>query len=152
MNYIGIDPGSRGGVAVLNDDDGIAALYSFFKLTPHEIWKIFKTYSVGPAHAVIEKVNGFPGMSVVSVSTFMENYGILQGLMTALGIPFDRVPPLTWKREMGLTRKSGKTNRKERKQLSMNLAKKFFPYREGITDDTAEALLLAVYCRNVFKD
>ena len=105
----------------------------------------------GAATAVIEAVGAFPGQGVHSMFVFGMHYGMLQMALTAANIPFEKVAPVTWKKNMGLARAVGKTDRKERKRLSRELAQRYYPDQEGINDATSEALLLAHYCQELHK-
>ena len=82
---------------------------------------------------------------------FGMHFGMLQMAMAAANIPFEKVAPVTWKKAMGLTRVTGKTDRKERKRLSRELAQRYYPDQAGINDSTAEALLLARHCQDLYK-
>lgn len=154
MIYLGVDPGKTGGLAMLDKEGKILLLVSFSNLTPHEIYKAFG-FGINCADgrtAVIEGVNAFPGQGVHSMFVFGENYGMLQGFLIAREIPFTKVSPVTWKKAMGLAGKTGKTTRTERKKLSRALAQRLFPQCEEINDSTAEALLLAEYCRRIINE
>ena len=52
--------------------------------------------------AVLERVSAMPKQGVSSVFRFGEGYGVIRGVVGALGIPFVTVPSVTWKRWAGL--------------------------------------------------
>lgn len=64
---------------------------------------IGKSYE-GLLHAFIEQVGATPGKSPVFMFRFGEGFGILKGLVAALGIPVTYVHPAIWKRAMRCSR------------------------------------------------
>lgn len=150
--WMGIDPGQTGGLACIGSNNLITALYPFDDLSPWEIHK--KMSDIKKAwpgvKACIEAVGAFPGQGVHSMFVFGQNYGMLQGFLIALEIPFEKVSPVTWKKAVGLARKTGLTSRKERKFLSRSMAQRLFPKNiDIINDSTAEALLIARYYKAI---
>lgn len=122
MIHIGIDPGVTGAVAELNS---LTRGVRFFDtptvqvksgksmknmLNPPECVALLKRLSVyGEVMATIEKVSPMPSipvmgerrsMGVTSAFNFGKGYGIWIGILSALGIPFEEVHPLTWKKTM----------------------------------------------------
>ena len=92
-------------------------------------------------HAALEKVHSFPG--AVGAFNFGMGFGIWQGLLTALGIPYTLVSPQTWKKAM--LADMGKD-----KGASRLRALQLFPVfteelRSAASHNKAESLLLAVY-------
>lgn len=49
----------------------------------------------------LERVGARPGQGVTSMFKFGENFGFIQGLLTACSIPYGLVTPQKWKREKG---------------------------------------------------
>lgn len=98
------------------------------------------------AVCVLEHVGAMPGQGTVSMFHFGENFGWIQGVLSALGIPFELVRPQRWKREFGCTGD---------KNTSVQVASRLFP---GVDlrrtpkcksphDGVCEALLMAEYAR-----
>ena len=54
-------------------------------------------------HAFIEQVGSMPGQGVSSVFAFGKAFGIVIGVVSALGIPVTFVAPVKWKRAQGVT-------------------------------------------------
>lgn len=157
MIYIGIDPGAKGAlVAIKNGKVFYKSVFSkdIYRHVVSSCSKIDKTV------AVVEKVHAMPSQGVTSMFSFGENFGWIQGLLDAYGIPFVLVPPQTWKKKYGLIADKG-TDKKVIKQNSIERAKTLFP---GVSllassrckvesDGLAEALLIADFCRaEVFHD
>jgi Holliday junction resolvasome RuvABC endonuclease subunit len=94
--------------------------------------------------AVIEKVSSSPQMGVVSAFTFGRSYGFLRGVLAANAIKYVEVRPQAWQKAMGCLTKGDKN-------VTKALAQQLYP-GEKITHATADALLLATYCRRHHKD
>jgi hypothetical protein len=92
--------------------------------------------------AYIEGVNAMPGQGVVSTFKFGMNYGLWQGILVALKIPFERVYPLKWQTAMSC-RTGGNKN------ISKARAQELFP-RIKVTHAIADALLIAEYGRRLY--
>ena len=148
MIYIGIDPGKNGGVAVIADDAvcGIQV----------EAWSdetfvlLMREMSKYKCVAAVEKVGAMPGQGVTSMFSFGQSYGFILGVLTALGIGYQLVPPRKWKAEFGLLN--------TQKQASVDVARRLFP---GVnlkptgrcrkdSDGMSDALLMAEYARRRF--
>ena len=76
---------------------------------------------------------------------FGHNFGMLEGLLIGAGIPYDRVTPQKWQKEFGLYRLPDET-KTAKKNRHKELAKELFPTL-NVTHATADALLIAEYCR-----
>lgn len=50
----------------------------------------------------MEAVSSSPQMGVSSAFAFGEGFGIVKGVLAALGVPLVLVPPAKWKRDLGL--------------------------------------------------
>ena len=145
---LGIDPGRTGGCAWIKGQE--VDVFSFTGATDKEILNAFRLFWERDRgmRGMIEAVGAFPGQGVHSMFVFGMGYGRLQGYLEALGVPYNRVSPVTWKKSLGLARKTGKTDRKERKRLSRQAAQRLYPHVE-VDDSTAEALLIAHYGVNL---
>lgn len=137
--FIGIDPGLNGGLAVIGED----GLYGSASPSPmpETIGDLAALFANFPAYgtACIEKVASSPQMGVRSVFTFGRNYGLLLMGLAMCHIPYTEVPPGVWQRTMGCLSKGDKN-------VTKNRAQQLFPDLH-ITHKTADALLLAEYCR-----
>lgn len=141
MTYIGIDPGISGALAVI--EEGIAFVLPF-----EERGYIDTLLTVDPAQAVacVEHVHSMPKQGVASSFKFGTNFGWIQGVLMALGIPYELVTPQKWKKEFSVTAD---------KNTSISVCKRLFPgvplkKTERCTKDNdgyAEALLMAEYAR-----
>lgn len=143
MIYIGIDPGKDGAMAMLFDGSREADIWPF---SPESYKTVCETYGRYPAKCCLERVGAMPGQGVTSMFKLGENFGFIQGLLTAYSIPYELVTPQKWKREFQITGD---------KNSSVAVCKRLFP---GVSlrrtdgckkdhDGMAEALLMAEYAR-----
>ena len=149
MIYIGVDPGSKSGAYAAINDNGERWTIPWdtdgFVLAMKAI-TTFRDRDGDKLAAVVEKVNAIHGQGISSTWAFAENFGYIQGVLHAFGIPFQLVPPRVWKKEFSLTSEKSK---------SIEVCHRLFPdvnlrrTERSRTDDNnlAEALLMAEYAR-----
>lgn len=148
MIYIGVDPGAKGGYSYIADD--VVKAYpwddAFFVQDMYCLSKIRDEKLV----AAVEKVGAVHGNGIVSMFNFGKNAGYIEGVLTALGIPYQLVPPAKWKKEFSLIGKD--------KQASIMTCRKLFPELDlrrtnkcrTDSDGIAESALLMEYARRKF--
>ena len=142
MMFMGIDPGKKGGVAVI-EDGRILYCMPLTKSSFFEAVDLSTEY--GDMIACLEKVHAMPKQGSVSMFTFGEGYGWLKGVMDSEQVRYQEIAPQTWKKEFSLN---------SDKNRSIEVAKQLFPeadlFVEGHrkeSDGMAEALLMAEYAR-----
>ena len=144
MTWIGVDPGSRSGAYAFLDDEGVRC-YPWDNERFIEDMRVHAC-SGEKCMAVVEKVGAMPKQGVSSTWVFAENFGYIQGVLHALGIPYQLVPPRVWKKAYSLTSDKAK---------SIEVCYRLFPDADlkrterSRTDDSnfAEAILMAEYGR-----
>lgn len=147
MTYIGVDPGKKGGFAIIDISD-VNVAYSIpwdEKQFVSEMQIMDRSKTV----ACVEHVGAMPGQGVTSMFNFGENFGFIHGVLTAYGIPFELVRPQKWKKEFSITGD---------KNTSIAVCKRLFPdvslkRTERCRKDDhglAESILLAEYARRKF--
>ena len=146
MIYIGIDPGKKGGIAILDENNSVCA-YPFSEEILVDTALALKV-SDKPIIAAVEKVGAMPHQGVKSMFTFGQGFGFIQGVLSALKIPFQLVPPQKWKKEFSLS---------SDKKQSVTVCKRLFPDLLLIpggcrkeNDGMAEAALIAEYAKRKF--
>lgn len=158
MIYIGVDPGKKGGYAIIDSDNYNPDLRLIVKPWNdadfrYDVYsRCFDTEPLRQDHiiAAVEKVGAMPGQGVTSMFSFGQSYGFILGVLTAFGIPYQLVPPRKWKAEFGLLHTG--------KQGSVEVCKRLFP---GVSllptercrkesDGMSDALCLAEYARRKF--
>ena len=141
---IGIDPGKKGGFAVIIDG----------KVWKAEVWddaefvdtmrQVSQMRTV--ARAAVEKVGAMPHQGTVSMFNFGKSCGFIEGVLGAFDIPYQLISPQKWKAEFGLN---------SDKQKSIEVCHKLFPDVDLLatsrckkpSDGKAEAILLCEYAR-----
>lgn len=146
--YIGIDPGKSGGIAILYMDEVIAAKTP---VTPADIYSHLKTYS-RKCTAVIEQVGGYigEGQPGSAMFNFGRGVGHLEMALLACGIPAESVPPRKWQKAMGISSRKKTETKAQWKSRLKSVAQRLFP-SENVTLATADALLIAEYCRRKYE-
>ena len=147
--WIGIDPGLNGATAVIDDEFKIMLIgrtptIQVGKRRQHNVAEMVHYFkqTVNPqkAFAVLETAHARPGQGVVSMFSFGRGFGIWEGILAALGIPYILVSPQAWKKVMLCdTDKS--------KGAAKIVASRLWPALGKLTDGEAESLLMAEYGR-----
>lgn len=140
--YVGIDPGKSGAIAIMRPHGGI-------HIVPFDMVEyvdVINYLKGNPVKCCLEKVGAMPGQGVVSMFNFGHNLGFIEGVLQANHIPYQLVPPQTWKKEFSLTGQKSK---------SIEVCQKLFPdvsllateRSKKPNDGMAEALLMCEYAR-----
>jgi hypothetical protein len=160
MNYLGIDPGQSGGIALIRD---VAVLATRMPATEGDVARFFaqSLIPLGIRFCLIEKVHSFPEQGVASAFTFGRGTGLLIGLLLAHKIPFEEITPQDWQKILGIPPRVKKPRKPkpflqyppeesqtEWKNRLRAKAQQLFPQIE-ITLATADALLIAETCRRM---
>lgn len=143
--FLGIDPGKSGAVAVVHEAGVYLYSETFAKTSPADLVALLDGCI---QFAVIEKVSASPQMGVTSAFTFGQWYGLAEGILVSLGIPFERVTPQKWQKEFGLIQRGKKLGDTEKKRQNKARCQELFPGVK-ITNANADAILIAEYCRRV---
>ena len=142
MNFIGIDPGKNGGLAMIDSDGAVVDVVPMPD-TPYDILDLLREWERETEYvsAMLEQVASSPQMGVKSSFTFGQGFGWLEMALHAAGIPFHRVAPSRWQRAIGCLTKGDKNVTKRK-------AQELFPSVK-VTHAIADALLIAEYGRRV---
>jgi crossover junction endodeoxyribonuclease RuvC len=144
---IGIDPGITGALSCL-EDGKIADLCDMpvielpsgkHQVNAAQLAKILTAWKDNSI-VILERVSAMPGQGVSSMFNFGMGYGIIQGVVMAIGIPMTLVSPQVWKKKAGLIGKD--------KDYARTLAQQLWPSAElGRKKDIgkADALLIAKF-------
>ena len=152
MIYVGVDPGKKGGYALIiaeeeKIDNGVYVYPWDDNEFPAKMRGIKQLADNPVIVACVEKVGAHPGQGTVSMFSFGQSYGFILGVLAALGIGVQLIPPGTWKKEFSLIGKD--------KAASIEVCKRLFPGVNLLatdkcrkdSDGMAEALLIAEYAR-----
>lgn len=153
--YIGIDPGSKGAIAAIDDYDRVLFVSDLSK-DYHTYWCLMQDIEdyIGAyenTYVAVEDVCGRPNQSCSANTTFMKLAGMAELVGYSIGI-FSKVKPQVWKKHFNLIFDKSLT-KTQKKHKSIELAKELFPsVANTLTaskDGRAEALLIARYCKDV---
>ena len=138
---IAVDPGKTGGLAYRDSYGEIILL----KWTTESDFLDFINSKECPEHAVVEDVPVFGSGATSNASSFKlgYNYGFICGGIRACDIPLELAKPRAWQKGLhGVKPRIGYT---DRKRILKNNAKRLYPKQEGLTNATADALLILHY-------
>lgn len=104
----GIDPGASGALAILDNRGAYVAhlimpsvkLGKSTRVNGAAIAAFLREHPV--RHVYIERVAAMPGQGVSSMFTFGHAAGLVEGVVTGMGLPVDSITPQSWKRAAGL--------------------------------------------------
>ena len=152
MVYVGIDPGKNGGYAAIDtnnvdnsvdvapwDDKGFAMFMC-------DLSRYTREKGDGMI-AAVEKVGAMPGQGVTSMFNFGKSAGYIEGVLTALGIPYQLVMPKRWKQEFTLNGKDKAASIATCKRLFPDVKLRATDRCRKDSDGMAEALLIAEFAR-----
>jgi hypothetical protein len=169
---LGIDPGKYGAIAGLWTQEAPCRSemrpQAWVTAMPHVINLIGKSTSVLDVRAItfmfskcikelgtpdrilvmIERVWVHPGMNGASMITLIRNAGLIAGAAMALGFKVVEIPPSVWKAFYPELKPEEGTTKRQKKVLSLNLARKMYPEIDLSMvkhEGHAEALLIANY-------
>ena len=149
---IGIDPGATGAIALLDGEQALRVddlpttttgrSRSVCGALLADLVRDYMDQAGNRPTAVLERVAARPGQGVSSMFAFGRSYGVVEGVVGALGLPLRRVTPQQWKRDARLIGKP--------KDAARSLAVELFPeiaHRLTRVKDSgrADALLIAYF-------
>ncbi len=106
MIFLGIDPGLHGGLAFIDETGRIVALEVMPIMGKPATVDAGRLASIlrghNPDRVSLEKVGSRPGQGVTSMFTFGQSYGMVRGVVAALGIPLELVRPQAWQKGLGV--------------------------------------------------
>ena len=144
MVYIGIDPGAKGSMCLISNGK---VVFKDFDLKDYSsTLKAFLDTNDTELMVAIEKVHAMPGQGVSSSFSFGQRLGELEGMLTALQIPYELVAPKDWQKACGIPAKSDKKG-------IASVIQKLYPTAElygnkgGLRDGRSDALGLAHFIR-----
>ena len=142
MVYIGIDPGAKGSMCLISNGK---VVFKDFDLKEYS--NTLKAFlDTDELMVAIEKVHAMPGQGVSSSFSFGQRLGELEGMLTALQIPYELVAPRDWQKACGIPAKSDKKG-------IASVIQKLYPTAElygnkgGLRDGRSDALGLAHFIR-----
>jgi len=147
-HIIGIDPGKNGGIGRITAWQAKerylykTPIYEAYKCPKNikemsDLLKTFKKLPIKPK-CFLESVHAFPTDGRSSAFKFGMNFGIWQGILSALDIETILVTPQKWQKELNLPK-----DKKDRKNRLKEIATEKTKIKATLS--TADALCIAMY-------
>lgn len=148
---VGIDPGITGAVAWLSDDGHLIEVVDLpiaeirvgqgrrKRMVPAVLADMLTDRR--PNHVYLEEVASRPGEGAVGAFSFGRGLGQIEGVLSALALPYTLVRPNAWKKVLGVPADKGSA-RARACQLWPGAAARFARVKD---DGRAEAGLLGLY-------
>lgn len=158
--YVGIDPGAKGAIAVLNEQGKCVEWFDMPTTDDKYLDKMLEWLDKKvdkEVHVMMENVHAMPMESTVAGFSFGKNVGKAELLALAMATvkPPHKVIPQRWKAFFNLKRFK-EESKLDYKKRSINRAKIEFPEMADVLitskDGRAEALLIAKYLYEKLKD
>jgi len=152
MKYIGIDPGKKGSVSIIDDVENLIVWATPVVGKDYDIGKMFDILNQHKENSivVVERAQAMPKQGVVSMFEFGRGYGIWLGILTAAKIPYQIIHSRVWTKLM-LHGAPG-----EGKARAFHVASRLFPSwnpKYKYEYEYADSILLAEYCKRIgFQD
>lgn len=148
MLYLGIDPGNNGSLCILDDREIVFIDYKDKALRGYI--QHIKSLNKDNIVVAVEEVNSMPKQGVKSTFTFGTNYGLIQGMLQALEIPYILVKPQIWQRKLLIPAKSDK---KKIASIILNIYPNapIYGVRGGLLDGRSDSLCIAHYMKLYYK-
>lgn len=161
--YIGADPGKAGALAVIvcpsNPEELVGVVTAKMPESDRNLADWLRNYCHGSAWACVEKVSAMPRrgadggmvrMGAASAFEFGRQYGRLCAIVQTLGIRMEIVAPKSWQGVLGATKSEKDETYTARKKRLTERARQLFPSVK-VTQQIADSLLIAEYCRRMFR-
>lgn len=148
MYYGGIDPGAKGAISVIDENNKIMYINT---MSENNLIMCFSVFKEKDIIVCVEKVGAMPGQGVTSMFNFGKGAGFIEGVLSAYFIPYQLIPPQTWKKEFSLIHKEKSDSIRVCKQLFPDINLLPTPRCTKESDGMAESSLMAVYAKRRMK-
>ena len=151
--FIGIDPGKKGGIAVIDRKTSNLILHEIPRIGSEvdvrELADIIAQYVNEPHLALLEDVHALPGASAGSSFSFGKTLGAKEAILVTLKASFQKVSPKTWQAVVwkGVPRMEKAGGKTDTKAMSFLAAQRLFPQQKFLKskDGLVDAALMAKY-------
>ena len=139
MRVMGIDNGIGGGIVVVDEEVVICkAPMPVIKLKKRSVYDmdviVAMIRSAAPVHVFIEKAQAMPKQGVTGMFHYGEGFGIIQGIVAALGIPRTLVTPQAWQKVMF----EGLSKDEDTKILGLIVCKRLYPKENWVATERSK--------------
>lgn len=149
LTFVAIDSGTNGAICTVSLTDGKVSLFKLEGLKPEDLGPILDKSISEPDFVdcvIIEEPPRFMGTMIPSarISVLFESFGIIVGYLMARGHKVIRVTPRAWQKRLNdMLGTRGKMKHSEWKKILSDYAKKRYEGTVGLTNQTADSLLIA---------
>jgi hypothetical protein len=149
LTFVAIDSGTNGAICTVSMIDGKVSLFKLDGLKPDDLGPVLDKAISEPSLVdcvVIEEPPRFMGTMIPSarISVLFESFGIMVGYLMARGHKVVRVTPKAWQKRLNdMLGTRGKMKHSEWKKVLADYAKKRYEGTVGLTNQTADSLLIA---------
>lgn len=149
LTFVAIDSGTNGAICTVSMLTGKVSLFKLDGLKPDDLGKVLDEAISEPSLVdcvVIEEPPRFMGTMIPSarISVLFESFGIMVGYLMARGHKVVRVTPKAWQKRLNdMLGTRGKMKHSEWKKILADYAKKRYEGTVGLTNQTADSLLIA---------
>lgn len=168
--YIGIDPGVKGCISIVDETGKFIESFFLLKNAKNvdtvEISNTLLNLSKyeDNCHVIIENIHAIFGSSAKGTFNFGFIAGLIEGVIATIGLPYTKVNPKIWQKEMFrgvnvITKPSttGKTQVIDTKKMSFLVSHRIFPTVDlrrtskckNEDDNFSDSLLMAEYGRRM---
>lgn len=146
--YLGVDPGSQGGMTIISKQGKIKGLLPFGNSTAHQISDWLSTMgNTFDLRAALERVHSMPKQGVASSFAFGKATGLVEGMLVAHKIPYIEVTPQKWQKFFSIQPRGEKTKTQHKRLLQAKAHKIYPAYVKEITLSVADSVLIAEWLR-----
>lgn len=149
LTFVAIDSGTNGAICTVSMVDGKVSLFKLDGLKPDDLGPVLDKAISEPSLVdcvIIEEPPRFMGTMIPSarISVLFESFGIMVGYLMARGHKVIRVTPKAWQKRLNdMLGTRGKMKHSEWKKVLADYAKKRYEGTTGLTNQTADCLLIA---------
>lgn len=149
-----IDPGKSGAIAI--QPNGVPPNVMPLGQTPYDILRQLTTMPALPEEGIemrricfLEAVSGYIGKAQPASSAFKfgHSYGVIEGLLTALGIEIHKIRPQKWQKSLSALSRPGEPKPAHKRRLRALALERYPQLRSKITLTTCDALLILSFAR-----
>jgi len=142
--FIGIDPGSSGGLAWRDENGAVSAIK--MPETEGDVLQLLTGFKQTAYVVILEEVGGYVGKAQPGSAMFKfgRHTGFLIGVIMALGFRLEMVRPQKWQKPLGVGTSGNCASKTEWKNKLKALAQRKFP-GVSVTLSTSDALLIMDY-------
>ena len=159
--FMGVDPGMSGAFAIVDADgkyvDSLVVPVVGKVIDVPTILEWLERHRPNIVQAALEQVGSRPGQGVSTMFKFGRVYGLMEGLLAGLQIPYTLIPPSKWAPALhaGVEGRDSLTA----KECSVVAARRLYPkvdFRKSAAstnphEGKIDAVLIAEYCRRRFS-